>query len=1798
MTDAPNPFDDLDDPNWPPDGYLRAAPRPGLAERFRINFEAGQRYNTVLGALKDTTRAENRRRFDSRYESFPEWDGTLEGMAALGGNIAGTAWALENFIPIGAGAKAVAAMRVPLATWRARIFAGAIDAAIVNTATDSSIQGIEIAGGTRKAFDPLQLATSTAIGTVAGGALGPLTHGKSAGERLGSEIERGADAYAGRPAGEPIERAIVSPESPTPSRPVEGMDISFNDAMPGRKAGQESRAASSMGGNLPDAPNASPGVPEGVSEPEPVALGDRLAQEAGLPPKDVAAMAPRDRGTNAPDVTGEGPFGPIIDASQYADRWSDLVGRLKEMKTGEAVGALEHPEVGPIDVIYGAYDAATDRGYGLKKILDKHPEVVENLPDIITRAHVVSRSENRIILDTGPERAVIRLDLDGSEKTWLLTAYEKRRPVHGKEPESQRAEGTTGRPDNHQPDTSSGSLASRNIGNSNPSDNPRPSHGEVDRGGSSEGGSGARTVSNQTRQSSGSPPQEHIVSAEREVDNPGANSAEKIGDQRAEGSTARPDSRQPDTSSSSLAGESVEPQADIDNPGEDFFARLNGARGQRKRASGGVTSRGDKGHALVRLRDVSNRLADLVQVAGTRQGRFSVRASGGGRVEGQYSRRSGVVRVRDQDDFDTFTHEIGHHVDTRFNDELTPFFQLYGGEISGLAYPGAPEDAKVAEGFAEYFRLFMTNPAYGTKHAPRFDKAFRKWLKEDQPDLLGALEQIQDAYRAWLRQPSTDAVGSTIVSGAKRGFLAETRETMRRHGVGRTIADWLHSGYGAFVDDLHPLQRAVRGLAEIHKRNTGKTLELKAVDDAYILSRMSRGAHQAGHMDIIYGVHSYRGTRPVSPSLRDALVEAFGEPNALSKWDEDLVLDFGAYLWSRRALGEWDRFAAGEIPNPPDKLTKGDHEMTVTELSKSNPAFVSAADKVYEWSRALWAKKRDAGLITDEQYMRGLEIRDYVPGLRSFDYDGDVPGKGGRRGQSAKSGYARQFRGSTRDVINPVESLVSDAYQTAQAIARNDVIKQLDRLALLAGNGAGEIAERIPATQIAATMVDPLEAVSAAARKAGLDEPDIMVLRDSLEGLIGDEKTAIFRPAVINEKGETIAFFREAGELRALRLADGRFGKDMYRALTMMSAPEQNVFVKMLAAPATLLRAGITTAPEFILANLARDQVMASIFYGKPFTRLGQTLSGSADELLSRDAARAYNQAGGIMGGANTAALRDLSVNRDLQALRRKGWKAERLTSFKGILQVSEISETGMRIGLFKTFFNEAKKRGLDEFEATFEAAWRARDHIDFDRHGWMTVSLSRIIPFLNASIQGFDKTTRHMIAPLAKRAFGEALTVEDERAMGQAVKAWARLAALTVAGMSLHALMSRHEDYDEISDTTRATHWMVKTGDKWTAIPKPFEMAVATNIGEALWDAWAKDDPLAAARYVEGLFQVLVPPSIATGNPAIKSFFELKSNQDFFLKRDIVPDYMQGLEPWLQYRASTSELSKQLGKATDMSPMVLDKLITNMTGSWGRSALSLYDWAASNKPGPGFDDMPFTRRFIKDASKGSRSSRRFWDLISTSAGSFEGAAKSYRAMMDGGDVVGAQDYLSTLDSEERAFVTISMMDAKARRLHPLLRARSAIRALGKVRRQLSSGRVQAGSGEILSIPRGDRGAADDILADISMAEARNSLILMGVQGWKQLQPMETAGYFRELKAVSPDLYDLLADQYATAKVLPADTVARIWPDLRRRALQDGTDAITVDLEAEAGAAGYELDGIRIPRKSKPPVPGLAGAHG
>lgn len=131
---------------------------------------------------------------------------------------------------------------------------------------------------------------------------------------------------------------------------------------------------------------------------------------------------------------GKGVFGNIYD--QFKGKAKSAINFLMKIKSGEAVGALHHNEVGDISLVWGNDKA------GLKKILRKHPEVVGNLQEILNDMHIAVSSENRIVLESNTHKAVVSKML-GEEKTpqWLLTAYEKKNASGGSSdigPEPQR----------------------------------------------------------------------------------------------------------------------------------------------------------------------------------------------------------------------------------------------------------------------------------------------------------------------------------------------------------------------------------------------------------------------------------------------------------------------------------------------------------------------------------------------------------------------------------------------------------------------------------------------------------------------------------------------------------------------------------------------------------------------------------------------------------------------------------------------------------------------------------------------------------------------------------------------------------------------------------------------------------------------------------------------------------------------------------------------------------------------------------------------------------------------------------------------------------------------------------------------------------------------------------------------------------------------------------------------------------------------------------------------------------------
>ena len=118
-----------------------------------------------------------------------------------------------------------------------------------------------------------------------------------------------------------------------------------------------------------------------------------------------------------------GAFGNIY--NQFRGNAKAAIEFLKKVRGGEAVGALHHKDIGDIDLVWGKEGTGHSDGYGLSKLVKYHPEVLDNLQEILNDMRVVSSSKNRVNLESETHKAGVRLTWDGERKSWLLTAFKK-----------------------------------------------------------------------------------------------------------------------------------------------------------------------------------------------------------------------------------------------------------------------------------------------------------------------------------------------------------------------------------------------------------------------------------------------------------------------------------------------------------------------------------------------------------------------------------------------------------------------------------------------------------------------------------------------------------------------------------------------------------------------------------------------------------------------------------------------------------------------------------------------------------------------------------------------------------------------------------------------------------------------------------------------------------------------------------------------------------------------------------------------------------------------------------------------------------------------------------------------------------------------------------------------------------------------------------------------------------------------------------------------------------------------------
>ena len=301
------------------------------------------------------------------------------------------------------------------------------------------------------------------------------------------------------------------------------------------------------------------------------------------------------------------------------------------------------------------------------------------------------------------------------------------------------------------------------------------------------------------------------------------------------------------------------------------------------------------------------------------------------------------------------------------------------------------------------------------------------------------------------------------------------------------------------------------------------------------------------------------------------------------------------------------------------------------------------------------------------------------------------------------------------------------------------------------------------------------------------------------------------------------------------------------------------------------------------------------------------------------------------------------------------------------------------------------------------------------------------------------------------------------------------------------------------------------------------------------------------------GIAALTVPP---TDNPLVKVAMDLRANRDSFSGREIIPDYMRGLEPSAQYNEYSSEFSKKLGALVNVSPLVIDHAVTGLGGSWARNILkgsnAIVDYVDGEErvlPEAGYEDYFVLQRFIKNPYRSTQSSADFWDEMSQSGGTLAVARNTYKDIAKSGDVERAVAYVNRQPDHVRDFIILTEIGTEwDRRLHPMIRAENSMRVISSMRRQIRDGNLRRqGTEQVYDLNRHQLRTLNQALEQLQALEAVDALALMEYPGYPDAPRVSRRDIMNTIALTDRDVAQELQNRMFQGSVMPYDVMVQNW---------------------------------------------------
>jgi len=889
----------------------------------------------------------------------------------------------------------------------------------------------------------------------------------------------------------------------------------------------------------------------------------------------------------------------------------------------------------------------------------------------------------------------------------------------------------------------------------------------------------------------------------------------------------------------------------------------------------------------------------------------------GKKAQGYFQVREGITRIKTANDVGTAAHEMAHALEDALfgkgnvwqHNKAVPapargeLLQL-GKDLYGSTQP---QGGYHSEGFAEFNRLYLTDPAQAKQKAPGFTKFWQAELAK-RPELAKAVAAAQQMGQTWFQQGSKARAESGIVQQPTR--LQQVKDAAAEQS-------------GAFYRNFIEMAGAVEDFTKEAAAKLGAAVPAD-MDPMLTLTSRRLTADSVVEYMANKGMLDFAGNVTGKP-----LVEAF----KLAEGKQDFLL----YLWAKRAVALWTDPNGARNPG----LDLADAEYLVDFLK--TPQFERASAIVYDWNNGVldYAAQASPDFAETVKKIRAADPGFYIPLHREFEaFDDRVKGAGGVKGKN----LVAKLKGSGRRIKDPVESMLTHAKGIVLKAQQKRVLDQILGLAESIP-GMGHYVVEVPADQVpqSQSLMDVLEKANKALGKLG-GGIDVTGKKDMAKAGVdlNNEVLTFFAPAMQPKQNENpvLPVFRN-GKVRWYEM-DG----ELYAALSGMDTYRlPKALDILLGLPARTMRLGTTglRASFSLVTNPLRDfrtlhlnsrssANTAKLF----FDWLGMMKDTALEAVTNGKAGSQWVDLAQRLGIEMSQPLGQDArpLQRAARRLKHGGkWKAwDPRDQYDFVVGLFQFTETGSRLTEIK---NVAEDMGWDPSQPLTEeiAARLARAGkqvtTDFTQAGAIARSINQAVPFFNAGIQG---PVAHLRA------------IKDHPA-----KFAIRGLMLTALALANWWRNKDEEWWQEMPLKERYGYTYVPVGDELLKIPRAFEADGLFMAGaEALADAWHKEDPKQAAewfgRWLGGFTQfsetggVPIPPLPVLAEMAAEQL----ANKDFFSDAPIVPNSQQDLATEEQFGTYTSRASIKLGQVFGVSPRRVDHAIRSIFGGVGSDLVGL----------------------------------------------------------------------------------------------------------------------------------------------------------------------------------------------------------------------------------------------------------------